>query len=111
MLYLEPIPITCPGVRHAPFIAQPVRESRPMHATLTTGTLVTVLGGLIAQAVPQAPPSVSWACVALSAVGAVTLGLRLLHQYAMARLDIDRTKGENAALRAEVATYREARPK
>lgn len=91
-------------------------ERRVFHPFLTAATVTTMGIGFAAQAVPQAPQSVSWAFVALSLIGALTLGERLAHSYLMARLNADRqaaetaaVKAENAALKAELNTIRVAR--
>ena len=84
-------------------------ERRVYHPVLTLYTVAMAGAGLVAQAIPQAPPAVSWAFVALSAVGAFTLAARLLHSYLMSKLEVERHRAENAALKAEIATYRAVR--
>lgn len=75
------------------------------HLKLTAFTLGAAGGGLVAEVVAQAPPAVTWTAVALAAIGAWTLTARLAHSYAMARLETDRVRGENDALRAKVRVY------
>lgn len=81
----------------------------PLDLTLWRGTIAGSVLGLVAQVVPQTPPQVTWAMVAFAAVGGATLIARLVHSYFMARLEVDRFRGENTALRAEVETFRAAR--
>lgn len=107
----EPTPIMLSGL--ARYAAGPSAETPAMptfDVYLWRGTWTSTLLGLVAQAVPQVPPQVSWAAVALAAVGSFTLAVRLTHSYFMARLEADRLAGENRALKAELAVFRAARP-
>lgn len=106
----EPSILEFPGLRHAPEGGSP-RWGLPMDdITLTALTVLTAGGSLIAEAAQAAPPAVTWTMVAASAVGCLTLWIKLRHQYLMARLKSEQLTGENAALRAENDTFRAGRP-
>lgn len=106
----EPLILEFPGLHRLPNRDSP-RWDRPMHEIiLTAATVLTAGGSLIAEAAQVAPPAMTWTMVAASAVGAFTLWIKLRHQYRMALLDTQQLRGENAALKAEVQTFRAVRP-